>query len=216
MYYDFIHKNSRLLKAILAIIIGLVVFWFIFTAISHSGKVKLQLAIVPSDSTITINGSKYSNGSHWITPGTYTVKVSKPGFKSQSRSVILSPEKDVNVATFSLEPESQKAKAWVKSNLDLYKANEKYGALEAGASGKYLSNRNPIISNLPFKDPYFTIGYIQNPDSSITLTVATPSPRYRFFALEQIRKLGYDPTDFKINFKDFVNPLAPPKSEVKS
>lgn len=216
MYYDFIHKNARLLKALLAIIIGLIVFWFIFMSFSHSGKVKLQLSIVPSDSSVTIDDSKSSNGSHWLKPGGYTVVVSKPGFKTQTRSIVLSTEKDNNIAAFSLEPQSESAKKWVKAHLDEYKANEKYGSLEAQASGKYLNDRNPIVSKLPYQDPYFTIGYIQNSDNSITLTIATPSPRYRFFAVEQIRKFGYDPTDFRIDFKDFVNPLAPLKSEAKS
>ena len=50
---------------------------------------------------------------------------------------------------------------------------------------------------LPFTD-HATDRFTPNPDNTITLTVSTPSPRYRFYAKwKQIRKMGYDPTVLK-------------------
>jgi hypothetical protein len=100
-----------------------------------------------------------------------------------------------------------KGRAWIGKT----KKNESYGAIEASNNGKYFTAKNPITTKLPYNDPYYTIGYTPRTDGGVDLTISTPSPRYRFYAVEKIRELGYDPTDFVIVFKDFKNPLGDKK-----
>ncbi len=68
---------------------------------------------------------------------------------------------------------------------------------------------NPIVTNLPYINPYYSIEYKTAGETSneITLTIRTPSPRYRYEAVKQIRGWGFDPTSFKIEFIDYKNPL---------
>ena len=68
---------------------------------------------------------------------------------------------------------------------------------------------NPIVTNLPYINSYYSIEYKTAGETSneITLTIRTPSPRYRYEAVKQIRGWGYDPTSFKIEFIDYKNPL---------
>ncbi len=68
---------------------------------------------------------------------------------------------------------------------------------------------NPITTRLPYIDPYYTIAYktVGETSNDIVITIRTPSPRYRYVAIEKLKAWGYDVTDYKIEFIDFKNPL---------
>jgi hypothetical protein len=72
---------------------------------------------------------------------------------------------------------------------------------------KKIETKYPLIKALPYSTPYYSMYYDSNGDS-VTITVKTPSPYYRFFALEKMRNLGYDPTDYVINYLDYTSPLG--------
>lgn len=207
MYYDIIQANKRRIIFGLVGLIILLIVWFVFDTVSHIGKIPVVIKTVPSDASITLDNKKYGNGTQWLVAGKYNLTVSKDGFGTEKKSVLITPKKSQNVIAVSLGPKSDEAKKWANEHSNDYKNNEQYGAIEANVNGQYFSDMNPITTKLPFTDPYFTIGYITNGDGSVKLTVSTPSPRYRFFAIEKIREFGYEPTDFVIVFKDFKNPL---------
>lgn len=207
MYDDIIYKNKR---RILTSIIGLfavIIAWAVWIYIDRYGKTPLTISAVPADAKVLVNNQKLGNGTHWLNDGSYKIKATKDGYKSQEVTYQLSAKRSQNVVPFSLEPQSSDARKWVNDHQSEYKRNEQFGALAAKANGQYFTDQNPITKVLPFTDPYFTIGYRVEKDQSIILTILTPSPRYRFYAIEKIRDLGYDPTDFRIDFKDFRNPL---------
>lgn len=200
----------RYRKQIVLGIIGaflLLVAFSVFTYVSRVGKVGVTFSIVPGDAQLMLDGQGSGKGTQWLVPGTYTVKVQKDGFTSTERKVIVTNEKQHNVVAISLTPESNEAKQWADAHQQQYKDNEEFGSIEAQETGQYLRDKHPIISVLPYQDPYYKIAYTLNNDQSITLTIDTPSPRYRYFAVQKIRELGYDPTDYNIDFKQFTNPL---------
>ena len=207
MYYEWIQRNKLKTVGLILSFFGLIIVWAAWTYFDRTGKIPLTISVVPSNATVLVNGKSLGNGTHWLAGGNYTIKAEKEGFASQSASVQVTANKTQNVAAFSLSPESSDAKKWADSHQADYKRNEQFGAIQARNDGKYFSDKNPITTKLPFNDPYFTIGYRVNKDNSIVLTVETPSPRYRFYAIEKIRLMGYDPTDFTIEFRDFKNPL---------
>jgi len=207
MYYDFFQQHKRRIQIAGIAFVILIIIWGVTTYVARHGKVPVVVSVVPSSATVTFNGQHEGNGTHWLQAGSYTVTVKKDGFTSQTEKITVTGEKEQNVVAVSLVAESGEAKKWAADHQQDYKKNEAYGSIQANSDGKYFTAKNPITTKLPYNDPYFTIGYVANTDQSVTLTVQTPSPRYRFYAVEQIRKLGYDPTDFKIEFKDFHNPL---------
>lgn len=72
-----------------------------------------------------------------------------------------------------------------------------------------LSTAQPITKRLPFNDPYYIIGYkTVGTSNDIVVTIHTSSPRYRYYALKQLYTLGFDPTDYVIEYSDFKNPLG--------
>lgn len=207
MYYDFIQTHKRKIVWLVSLLVAILLVWTAVTLTSRIGKVATTFAVVPSDAAVTVDGKKMSSGTHWLNAGKYEVVVQKDGFATKKKTINVTNAKKQNVTAISLNPESEEAKEWAKQHEKDYSKNERYGAIEANAEGQYFSETNPITTELPYKDPYYTIGYMPNSDNSIDLTITTESPRYRFYAIEKIRELGYDPTDFKIIFKDFKNPL---------
>ena len=207
MYYDSLQRYKKRIILAIALFLIISITWVVVTFVGRIGKLPVVVAVVPSNATVTIDNQRYGNGTQWLKPGTYKVTVSKDGFATSNESTVVTDKKSQNVVAVSLKAESDEAKKWATEHQKEYSSNEQYGAIEASTDGKYFADTHPITTKLPFNDPYFTIGYTVDEDNSVTLTVATPSPRYRFYAVEKIRQLGFDPTDFKIVFKDFHNPL---------
>lgn len=208
MTNEFFITHRKKIAITVAILFVLFIAFSTFTYVSRSGKIGVTFSIVPGDATLTINGDSSGKGTQWLNPGTYTIKVEKNGYETVEKQIIADENKERNVAAVSLTPVSDEAKAWADKNQDQYKNNEEFGSIEAQETGKFLRARHPIIDVLPYKDPYYSIAYRLNNDQSITLTVDTPSPRYRYFAVQKIRELGYNPTDYDVDFKQYKNPLG--------
>lgn len=207
MYYDFIHRYKQYFKIAGIGVFVLFVAWGVLTYVDRNGKIPVVVSVVPNDASVLFDKENKGNGTHYMKAGTYQVVVQKEGFKKDTRTIIVTDKKQQNVVAVSLSAQSDSAKKWVQEHEAEYAKNQIYGAIEAESNGRFFTEKNPITTKLPFNDPYFTIGYITNKDQSVDLTIVTPSPRYRFYAVQKIRDMGYDPTDFKIIFKDFRNPL---------
>lgn len=207
MYNDWLQQNRRNLIIGIGGLFACIVVWSLWTYVDRNGKTPLTVSIVPSSAKITIDNRTLGSGTHWLKNGTYPYSVEKEGFAGQQNSVLVTTEKEQNVLAVSLTPQSDEAKKWASEHERDYSKNEQYGAIEARENGEYFTNKNPITTKLPFNDPYFTIGYRADEDDSVIIIITTPSPRYRFYAIEKIRQLGYEPTDFVFEFKDFKNPL---------
>lgn len=207
MYYDFLQTHKQKIILIAKVLLVMLAIATTVTLVGRIGKVGLTVATVPRDASVTINGNQIGNGTQWIKEGTYAVVIKKDGFETQKQTVTVTGDKSDNIIAASLTPKSKEAKEWAAKNNSAYKDNERYGAKQARAAGEYFTKQNPITKKLPFTDPYYKIGYVVGDNQAITLTIITPSPRYRFYAVEKIREWGYDPTDFVITFEDYQNPL---------
>lgn len=207
MYYEFFHQHKQRFKIAGIALLVICIWWGIATFIDRNGKIPVVVSVVPSDATVLFDSNNEGNGTHYLPAGSYTVTVRKDGFIPVTKTVIVTDKKQQNVVAVSLAAQSSDAKKWAKNHEADYAKNQIYGAIEADSNGRFFSEKNPITTKLPYNDPYFTIGYSVNKDQSISLSIVTPSPRYRFYAVQQIRDMGYDPTDYKIEFKDFHNPL---------
>ena len=207
MYYEWLQQNRKLIIAGFVCFILVLTGWGIWTYVSRQGKLPVTISAVPRDASLTVNGQSIGAGTTWFVPGKYTIKAQKDGFESREKTITITDGKEQNVVALGLIPVSNEAQEWAEKNADAYKNNETYGAIEAQTNGAYFQETNPIVAHLPYNDPYFQITYNADANSEAVLTIVTPSPRYRYFAIQKIRELGYDPANFKIIFSDFKNPL---------
>ena len=207
MYYEWIQTHKKTIIISSLIIFVLLLLWGTTTYVTRVGKVGVTISAVPRDASVTIDNKEIGNGTHWVEAGTYTITASKDGFKERTKKVVVSQEKKQNAVALSLTPESDEALKWFETHSNDYKTNEVYGAIEARSNGEYFQLKNPVTRVLPYSDPYYTIAYEAN-GNNVTIVISTPSPRYRYFAVEKFRQLGFNPTDFRIEFKDFKTPLV--------
>lgn len=170
------------------------------------GKVEVVVKTVPKDSSIIINGKKYSGSSLYIEPGKYNITISKDGFLSHSQELIVN-EVDNPKVYVGLSPDSEEARRWQARHRSDYTDLENQSFEYAQEYGENFQRRWPITKILPIKDPYFTVSYRVDENSEITITIKGTSPRYREFAIEEIRKNGFEPTDYRFEFIGFSNPL---------
>lgn len=201
--------RSRVIAGVFLAIVAVFIVYLFIVSISRSGKTGLSFTAIPKDTVVTIDGNTVKGGTKiYLNPGTYTYTATKDGFKEVSQTINLQDiERSVSIA---LTPESEEAKKWAKEHESEYLALE--GKEEKGSDeiSKRFIDSNPIIKDLPYKTFIYSIGHHIDPadptGNSIIIDIDAPEG-YRQDALFQIRQMGYDPTDFNINFRGYNNPF---------
>lgn len=197
-------KWAILAAALLIVIIAILVA---VTLISRIGKTAFEVYILPGDARITINGANAANGTNYLKNGTYTVEVRRDGFESAKQTITVTDDAETNYIALALNPTSESANKYVKDHAKEYSEFEGFVGTKQSAEGKKFSEQNPLTKSLPYFDPYYTIGYKEPAETGLVITIHTPSPRYRYAALQKIRDLGYDPVNYRFQFIQYTNPL---------
>lgn len=209
MFFELFYRYRRqIIVLVIALIVAIIAFigYQLYTAQQQQGKVATTLKVLPNDATVTINGSQnVTPGTIYLKPGMYTILAHKDGFQDFSGTLTIPI--DTGIYNIQLQAVSAAAKQWVIDNQALYLQNERDGATSAAAIGEAFQNANPIVKNLPYNDPYFSIGYTSSDNKTIQLTITGVSAMYRYQAIQKIFDWGYNPADFKINYTNYVSPL---------
>lgn len=193
-----------------AIITCGLVSYGIYLSIVRAGKEAVAVYAIPSDATITANGQPISPGTAYLPPGTYSIEASRGGFSHYKEEIVITEnnQKDIDIALYGV---SEAAKEWEEKNEKLYLEREGRGGKRAAAYGEAFTKANPITKELPYKNVIFSIGYHLDPsdptNQSIILDIDA-GQGYASGALQKIRDLGYDPSDFRINFKNITSPFS--------
>ncbi|MBQ6486417.1 PEGA domain-containing protein [Candidatus Saccharibacteria bacterium] len=85
-------KQKRIFRysiiSFIIIFLGIIIFFVVNTIINIDKTSEIRILVAPSDSTVTIDGNTYKTDSTIkIKPGTYNVKIEKPGFISYHGSI---------------------------------------------------------------------------------------------------------------------------------
>lgn len=175
---------------------------------NRSGKTPIELSVFPGDATITIDDSTMKPGTRYLSPGTYIVEAKRDGFEDYSKTLVI--EKVKQEVAIILTANSEEALEWAKENDKEYEKVFAKAQEAAAETGKTFNERNPIAKDLPYKTFFYSVGYRMDPNdpsgNSIIIEIDAPEG-YRQAAIYRIRQLGYDPTDFTINFREYENPF---------
>jgi hypothetical protein len=200
-------KNYRSIVVVCVVLLLLaVVGYSLYNLTNRAGKIGVDITLFPGDVQATLDDYKLRNGTMYFEPGTYTLRASKPGFENISRDFTINEtQKTLVVAPTAISPE---AKEWAKKNADKIQNQQQIHAAEIGRD---FNRRNPIAIHLPYKTFFYSVGYRMDKSdpsgNSIIIEIDAPEG-YRQSALYRIRQLGYDPTDFTINFRNYENPFS--------
>lgn len=194
---------------VIAVAIGVTIYVQLNIASQRKGTIAVPVEVVPKDATVTLSNDQKlpSRGTAYIKPGEYIVTVEKEGFATQTRDLRVSAAA-VPYIYVGLVGESDEAKKWEQNNKRAYQNLELLTVAKNRDYTTLFRTANPIVEILPVKDPYYTIDYRNHDDTSIELIISGTSPRYREVAIAYLRDKGYEPTDYRITYEGFVNPLA--------
>ncbi len=187
----------KVLALAFAIIVFALVTYFLITSVSRQGETKLNIQTVPSSATIVIDG-KPARKSAYLSPGEHIVNISASGFETQEDSINLS--EGTLTKYYPLTPVSESAKAWAKKNQSLYLQLEGKVAEQNKVEGEAFAKNNPITNVLPYRGALYDIEYRQKSNGQIVILIIAESAENRAFALRKIENMGYQPTDFEIEF----------------
>jgi len=197
---------SAILIGFLIVIIGIVSYM----ALSRAGKEPVTVRLIPEDTILTIDGQRYRPGTAYIQPGTHDIKAEREGFRTYESTITIGKPNDAEI-DLALTPVSEEAIQWQKDNLNLYLAQEGRSALRSNEIGQQRREQFPIIAHLPFRNFIYSIGHrlknVDNPSEGIIIEI-TAITGSREAALNKIRELGFDPTDYEINFNNYENPFS--------
>jgi len=209
MLLDFI-RTHKVITVLVSTILVVFLGFGLFVMISRTGKEPVTIHLLPSDIHLTVDGKTFGTGTVYLTPGTHAIEASREGF-SHYKTEITIGQPNTTVIDIALIPESDEALQWQKDHQQLYTDFQARADERATEEGIQFYDKNPIVNELPFKSYIFKIGYHADPDdpshTSIILDIDA-IVGYREAALDKIREFGFDPTDFKINFRNYENPFS--------
>ena len=180
-----------------------------FFAITRGGKEPVTIYLIPSDTKLLVNGQQLHEGTSYLKPGRYNVEATRSGFESKKEILIVGTP-NTSTIDIALNGISASAKKWQQDNQELYLRYEDRGGVRAQQEGETFTADNPITSSIPVKTPIYTIGYRADPadptGNSIIIEIDSMDG-YRNAAIDKIREFGFDPTNFKITFRDYESPF---------
>lgn len=210
-YYFALYRRRIVVGAIVMFvaITGVIIFAQVQTARERHGTVAVPVQVVPGDASVTLSNNQElpSRGTAYIKPGDYKVTVAKEGFSTRTYNLRVS-DTSVPYIYIGLAGKTKEAKNWQKNHARDYQNLELLTVEKNRDYTTLLRSAHPIVEILPIKDPYYTIDYRNSDNDSIELIIFGTSPRYREVAIEYLRDKGYDPTDYRITYEGFKNPLA--------
>lgn len=203
-------KNVKVISIIIVLLIVVGIGYMVYQQLSNRGKIAVTVSVVPADAKVTVDGNAVHTGTIYLIPDKkYTISVKKEGFSDYSQTQYIDQSRDSIIA--ALAPASDEAKKWADTNGSAYSEIQTIGGDAASKRGIDFSDRNPITADLPYENLLYTIGYqtdTNDPSGNSIILTIDAMEGYRNAAVQQIRDLGYEPTDFKIIFRDYKNPFS--------
>lgn len=209
MLFEIIKRYKTIIIIISIFILGFVAY-SIYTLIDRVNKQAVIVYKLPSDMIVTANNIKLKQGKVYLEPGEYSIKATRSGFEEKEYKTTITKNNNEPIIDIALTPVSQTAKKWAEENASLYNEYSGRQSEKALQEGRKFFEANPIANSLPYENLLYTIGYRLDPkdisNNSIILEIDA-STGYRNAAIDQIFRLGYNPTDYKINFRNYESPF---------
>lgn len=209
-YYLGKYRRSILIGVIVLVVacISIAIYFNHLSAQQRRGKLPVPVEVVPRDAKVTVaTGEELpSRGEAYLKPGEYKVTVAREGFESQTRTLRVSADA-VPYIYIGLVGKSKESADWQKAHQTEYQRLELLTVEKNREYNTLFKSTNPIVNVLPIKDPYYSIDYRNHDDKSVELIVWGTSPAKRRAALEFLRTKGYEPTDYRIQYDGYTNPL---------
>lgn len=174
--------------------------------ISRRGKVPFRLTIIPKEAVITINEQKTGQGVLYLSPGEYTIVTKHEDFDTSTITKNLTKSGELSLV---LTPVNQAGRKLLKKYDEEILELERKAGLDAQKEGQELTDKNPLLRELPYSTSYYSINYrlAEGNSGRVVVEIGGGGALGRQVALEKIRNWGFKLGDYEIVFVDFDNPF---------
>jgi hypothetical protein len=191
------------------VLFGVLGIGLILRSVSEVGArdTSLTVKVAPRDSSVTLNGKSYKNGTYKIKAGEYNLSITREGFTSINTKVTL--EGDNASVAYILESNSPSTANWYENNQEDTAIAEGIHGDEYEATISAQKESAPIIDQLPFIGPGFEYRIDYGPDDKdnkkVIIYVSANSEDAKKNALQWIKDQGTDPGKLNIVYEAYEN-----------
>ncbi len=213
MDQELIYKNRKKIIIIATcIIMAILAISAAFIVENILNSATLNIMVAPTNAKVLINGREYSSeGEYKIRPGEYTAEISADGFIARTENFTVEDGGMEKLWLF-LDPED--------GNPNWFYDNPRDGLIVGAIREVYtldaisqLQEANPILNDLPVDVDFYTGDYSKKISYTISYEMSADKTSFEIViedrtggnyeaALSKIRNLGYEPSDYKITYKD--------------
>lgn len=140
-------KNNR--KLLIIIIVALAILAGIITlivmAVQYNQTTEIELLVVPTSATTTIDGKEYKNGTYRLSKGEHTIKITKEDFTPKEFTFNTNDTSKV----YAYLEQSDGSMSWYLNHEDDALLLSQIGSYEAGIEETKYAEENPIITKFP-------------------------------------------------------------------
>jgi hypothetical protein len=200
---------------LVSVTVVLLLIWQGSTYIQHRGKVGLNIALLPSDSTLSIDGTKTNPGKVYLLKGEHKLVASKKDFGDDVKLINTTDIPKGQIIYMLPLANTVSAINWLKQHPDVQRDREAAGSAEAERIHQLLIKKYLVINALPKQTINFKVDYSVDSNNNLGFTVTTyaiingPSDysqylkdtnTYRQQALDYLKSNGIDPTKYKVSY----------------
>ena len=206
-------NQTRVILLVCLIFVGLFFSQLIMWS-SRQGKARVEISVVPSDSTITIDSAPSSPGVHYLSAGSYDIKASRQYFGSDTQTINIKAGEDRAVYLLP-EASSAAAQKYLQDHPKEAANRERYGGESYQQISETLGEKYTFLSQLPIETKDFGVYQamakktkVDRGEPALALLVSANNPTDRARAIERIKiVLGIDPSSIEIIFDPESNPF---------
>lgn len=182
---------------------------FAYQIFNQSGRTKVNVVVVPSDSQLTLDGERVSGQDMYLDLGQYEFTASKEGYDDKSITVDVVDDIEV-IAGIALYSSNQAVLD--QEDEDTALDREALGGIEASRTGKLLHENNPVLDILPYssiKDMVAVTYGKTDTNADIFLRIDSLSTEGRKNSARWIRDKGFSLSELDIRYSEgYLNPLV--------
>jgi hypothetical protein len=210
---DHSNRQTRILILIVVLVVTIIGL-SIWSVARHSGKVGVKVVVLPTDSTLTIDGVRTKPGTIYFTKTTHTIKVSKQYFGDVTKTINFATYDRLHTLYMLPLPNSDKAIQYLLDHPEVQTQREAASGDEAIQDQQELS-KNKLIPLLPYTGPgteyVVDYGSTEQADGSqkLTIFIQADTDQAKQDALKWVRSKGTDMSKIAIVYQPITNPISP-------
>ncbi|MBR3137765.1 hypothetical protein IKG41_00200 [Candidatus Saccharibacteria bacterium] len=197
-------------------VVCIILVSIIFIIINSGKNATLDIIVSPLSAEIKIDGKEYKNGTYQFEPGEVEVEITKDGFTSERKTILLEPNKTTKLYTY-LMPIDGSFDWYLNHEEDMMILNT-IGDAEANADSASYREKYPIIEILPIQfvdyDENWELtefridgGMFDGCEGTFCLKITDTTGGNYEKAIQMIKEKGFNPDDYEIIYEN--KPIVP-------